>query len=103
MPVNAPNAPSRLRLALLNAWNLAGLGAFGALAFLIQNPVPLVAGAALEAGWLAFATRPRASALLFARQHDEAAQASASARRTARVSTLSTADADRVRRLEERK
>jgi len=87
----------------MNAWNLAALGACGALAFLTKDPMPLVAGAALEAGWLAFATRPRASRLLFARQHERLAEASASARRAALVATLSASDSDRVRRLEERR
>jgi hypothetical protein len=91
-----------LRLAAGNAWNLAALAACGGLAFLTQNPVPLVAGAALEAGWLALATRPRASALFFASHHAEAARVSARAHRAALVASLSESDRDRVRRLEER-
>jgi hypothetical protein len=95
-------ASSRLRLALGNAWNLAALAACGGLAFLTRNPVPLLAGAALEAGWLALATRPRASALIFASHHAEAARVSARAHRAAVVASLPESDADRVRRLEER-
>jgi hypothetical protein len=94
--------PSRLGLALLNAWNLAAMAACGGLAFLTKSPAPLIVGASLEAGWLAFATRPRASALLFARHHAEAAQVSASARRAALVASLPPSDAARVRRLDER-
>jgi hypothetical protein len=101
-----PPAPrggsSRLGLALLNAWNLAGLAACGGLAFLTASPAPLIVGGALEAGWLAFATRPRASALLFARHHAEAAQVSARARRAELVASLPPSDAARVRRLDER-
>jgi hypothetical protein len=103
LPPEQPKSPSRLRLALLNAWNLAALSACGALAFLTKNPVPLMAGAALEAGWLAFATRPRASAMLFARQHEAMVEASANARRAALLASLPHAEVDRVRRLDERR
>ncbi len=101
MAANPP--PSRLELAFLSAWNLAALGALGVLAAVTKSPAPLLAGVALEAGWLAFATRPRASRLLFARRHEQLAEAETNARRAALVATLSEADADRVRRLHERR
>ena len=88
---------------MLNAWNLAALGVVAALTVATKSPVPIAAGAALEAGWLAFASRPRASAKLFARQHQVAAERAADARRADALASLSADEAERVRRLDERR
>jgi hypothetical protein len=96
-------APSRLKLAFLNAWNLAALGACAALTLITRSPVPLAAGAVVEAGWLAFATRPRASRLLFQKQHEAAEAAARAARRAEKLRTVRGDDAERVARLDERR
>jgi hypothetical protein len=95
--------PSRFKLAFLSAWNLAALGVAGVIAAAMKNPMPIVAAGALEAGWLAFATRPRASRLLFPEAHEAADAAARAARRTELRAGLSAEDRERVERLEERR
>lgn len=94
--------PSRLRLAFTNVWNLAALGAAGVVSVVTKSPLPLLAAGALEAGWLAFATRPRASRVLFPAAHAARARSEAHASRSADLARLSDEDRARVERLETR-
>jgi hypothetical protein len=95
--------PSRLKLALLNGWNLAALGGAAALAVVLKSPVPLLAFAGVEVGWLAFATRPRASRALFVAAHAAADAAAKAAARARKLKVLKAEDAERAEALEARR
>jgi hypothetical protein len=103
MADDSSNAPSRFKLAFTSAWNLAGLGVCGVLAAVTKSPVPIIAAGALEAAWLAFATRPRASSRLFPGAHRQASEAAKRSRRAQLVALLSEDEVERVQRLEDRR
>lgn len=95
-------APSRWKLALLSPWTGLVAAASLGLAAVLGEPWPLYLGAGAGTFWMAFATRPRASRLLFHGKYTKAAEAAKALRRAAAVKQLPEEYADRVTRLAER-